>query len=59
MCQWITKELDLLRSQINRANEKGWRREYPFDKVSQVLRVLFHRKTESSMHILRRREYGP
>ncbi|KAB2088249.1 hypothetical protein ES319_A04G162900v1 [Gossypium barbadense] len=24
---WITKELALLRSQINRANEKGWRRE--------------------------------
>ncbi|GMJ03648.1 hypothetical protein like AT5G63700 [Hibiscus trionum] len=26
---WIKKELVLLRSQIDRANEKGWRREYP------------------------------
>ncbi|GMJ08242.1 hypothetical protein HRI_004493400 [Hibiscus trionum] len=26
---WIKNELVLLQSQINRANEKGWRREYP------------------------------
>ncbi|WRX16036.1 SWIB/MDM2 domain - like 7 [Theobroma cacao] len=26
---WIMRELVLLQNQINRANEKGWRREYP------------------------------
>ncbi|KAL7205701.1 hypothetical protein ACSBR2_018599 [Camellia fascicularis] len=27
---WIARELNLLRNLIDRANEKGWRREYPF-----------------------------
>ncbi|KHG11938.1 hypothetical protein F383_06002 [Gossypium arboreum] len=38
---WITKELALLRSQINRVNEKGWRREYPFDKVIQLSEYMY------------------
>lgn len=28
--QWIGRELALLQNRIDRANEKGWRREYPF-----------------------------
>lgn len=27
--QWLVKELALLEKKIERANEKGWRREYP------------------------------
>ncbi|AES70866.2 zinc finger CCCH domain protein [Medicago truncatula] len=27
---WISREIELLRNRIDRANEKGWRREYPF-----------------------------
>ncbi|CBI27724.3 unnamed protein product, partial [Vitis vinifera] len=27
---WIARELDLLQNLIDRANEKGWRKEYPF-----------------------------
>ncbi|CAA7045472.1 unnamed protein product, partial [Microthlaspi erraticum] len=27
---WITRQLTLLQSRINHANEKGWRKEYPF-----------------------------
>jgi len=28
--QWLARELTLLQNLIDRANEKGWRREYPF-----------------------------
>lgn len=28
--QWLARELALLKNLIDRANEKGWRREYPF-----------------------------
>jgi hypothetical protein len=28
--QWISREIELLRNRIDLANEKGWRREYPF-----------------------------
>jgi len=28
--QWIATELTRLQNLIDRANEKGWRREYPF-----------------------------
>lgn len=28
--QWLSRELALLQNLIDRANEKGWRREYPF-----------------------------
>lgn len=30
MWQWIPRELALLQNRIDQANEKGWRREYPF-----------------------------
>lgn len=36
--QWLARELALLQNQIDRANEKGWRREYPF-KISSF---IFH-----------------
>ena len=28
--QWLARELVQLQNLIDRANEKGWRREYPF-----------------------------
>lgn len=28
--QWLAREIPLLQNLIDRANEKGWRREYPF-----------------------------
>lgn len=30
LCQWIAREVDLLQNRIDQANEKGWRRQYPF-----------------------------
>jgi hypothetical protein len=30
LLQWIEKELARLQKRIDLANEKGWRREYPF-----------------------------
>ncbi|KAK2442056.1 zinc finger CCCH domain-containing protein [Trifolium repens] len=30
MKHWISREIELLRNRIDLANEKGWRREYPF-----------------------------
>ncbi|KAM0969039.1 hypothetical protein ACFX13_017617 [Malus domestica] len=38
MKHWLARELALLQNQIDRANEKGWRREYPF-KISSF---IFH-----------------
>ncbi|XAR49321.1 hypothetical protein NMG60_11032490 [Bertholletia excelsa] len=34
---WIERELALLQNLIDRANEKGWRREYPFFQRRQLL----------------------
>jgi hypothetical protein len=30
LLQWLAREIPLLQNLIDRANEKGWRREYPF-----------------------------
>ncbi|KAM7474530.1 hypothetical protein LguiB_021773 [Lonicera macranthoides] len=38
---WIAKELALLQILIDRANEKGWRREYPFNtKIKAVIACI-------------------
>ncbi|KAG5254191.1 zinc finger CCCH domain-containing protein [Salix suchowensis] len=37
---WIEKELVRLQKRIDLANEKGWRREYPFMKPSEQERLL-------------------
>ncbi|KAK1275473.1 hypothetical protein QJS04_geneDACA001835 [Acorus gramineus] len=34
---WIEREIVVLQNQIDRANEKGWRREYPLLNVKQLL----------------------
>ncbi|CAK9154887.1 unnamed protein product [Ilex paraguariensis] len=33
---WLVREIALLQNLIDRANEKGWRREYPLDDVSML-----------------------
>ncbi|KAL6552273.1 hypothetical protein OROHE_007637 [Orobanche hederae] len=38
---WIRKELALLQNLIDRANEKGWRREYPFHVFNYIVSTLF------------------
>jgi hypothetical protein len=40
--QWISREIELLRNRIDLANEKGWRREYPF---MIILLMLLHIKS--------------
>lgn len=41
--QWIPREISRLQKLIDRANEKGWRREYPFHgSISYKFLVLNH-----------------
>jgi len=37
--QWLVRELALLQNLIDRANEKGWRREYPFKMHISLIMV--------------------
>ncbi|RDX73550.1 hypothetical protein CR513_46825, partial [Mucuna pruriens] len=36
---WIPRKLVLLQNRIDQANEKGWRREYPFNYMDQKLKL--------------------
>lgn len=38
--QWIPKELSLLQNLIDRANEKGWRKEYPLVCLILISKAL-------------------
>ncbi|KAK3223385.1 hypothetical protein Dsin_010410 [Dipteronia sinensis] len=36
---WLARESDSLRKQIDQANEKGWKREYPLNKIKLLLNI--------------------
>ncbi|KAH0988574.1 hypothetical protein GBA52_000057 [Prunus armeniaca] len=40
MKHWMGRELSLLQKRIDQANEKGWRREYPFTNAINIKYVL-------------------
>ncbi|KAH7833711.1 hypothetical protein Vadar_008959 [Vaccinium darrowii] len=45
---WIGRELALLQNRIDRANEKGWRREYPFLIYLVIGEEMKRRRNQSS-----------
>lgn len=36
LLQWLAREIPMLQNLIDRANEKGWRREYPFNDIFRL-----------------------
>ncbi|KAJ8504077.1 hypothetical protein OPV22_004963 [Ensete ventricosum] len=50
MNHWIDKEIVKLQKLIDRANEKGWRREYPFESIVNIERL---RTSEERQRLLR------